>query len=221
VLLLAAALEAFASEGLTLQRFNNTAFAGPGLTSTVLSSLEDLDDCAAGTCGQSSSILITGRIAPTSAGKYGFEVTFSPPLPYPSPEAYARLWVHDHLLYPKDTCRMKKGGTKAAQWLPLPPRALDSAGRPVEHPAAANLTSYEVRSSTCAWHLPAATSATSRTAQTPFAASTPTASPSPPFAPIPRGCLVSTRSVPEIARRSLATRMQDGWGTFYSSSMFR
>ena len=118
VLLLAAALEAFASEGLTLQRFNNTAFAGPGLTSTVLSSLEDLDDCAAGTCGQSSSILITGRIAPTSAGKYGFEVVFSPPLPYPSPEAYARLWVHDHMLYPKghlpDEKGWHKGGAVAA-----------------------------------------------------------------------------------------------------------
>ena len=83
VLLLAAALEAFASEGLTLQRFNNTAFAGPGLTRPGR------------LCGrhlrQSSSILVTGHIAPTSAGKYGFEVAFSPPLPYPSPEAYARL----------------------------------------------------------------------------------------------------------------------------------
>ena len=121
VLLLAAAIEAFASEGLTLQRFNNTAFAGPGLTITIVAR-----DCAAGTCGQ---VLFdphhfeiwaqkVEETATAEAGKYGFEVAISPPLPYPSPEAYARLWVHDHMLYPKghlpDEKGWHKGGAVAA-----------------------------------------------------------------------------------------------------------
>lgn len=84
------ATSASALHGLTLQRFNNTALAGPGLTSSIFPSLESIVDCAHGSCGKPSSLLITGRIAPTVAGKYGFNVTFDPPLPYPSPEAYAR-----------------------------------------------------------------------------------------------------------------------------------
>ena len=56
--------------------------------------------CAGATCHGPSSFRLTGRVAPAMAGSYGFNVTFDPPLPYPSPEAYARLWVHDHLLYP-------------------------------------------------------------------------------------------------------------------------
>ena len=96
--------------GLTLIRYNNTAFAGRGVSQQVVTSLEGINDCvpennerlgapSAATCGAPSSFLLVGRISPPNVGKYGFNVTFDPPLPFPSPNAYARLWVNDHLLY--------------------------------------------------------------------------------------------------------------------------
>jgi hypothetical protein len=217
VLLLLATSQGFANEGLTLRRFNNTAFGGPGLTSTSISSLEDISDCESN-CGMPSSLLITGRLAPPVAGKYGFAVVFDPPLPYPSPEAYARLWVHDHLLFPSDTCRQKKSGTKAPKWIPLPPRALDASGNPVEHPAAANLSSYEVRFEYVCLAQAGCNKRKVSLLWKDFAAHTPV--PPTPFTPIPSSVMIPTQSVPEVAKRALATKLQSGWGTFYSSSMF-
>ena len=206
--------------GLSLRRFNNTAFSGPGLSATI-SSLESIADCVDSTCGQASSFLLTGRIAPTIAGKYGFQLVFEPPLPYPSPEAYARLWVHDHLLFPVDTCRIKKSGTKAPRWIPLPPRALDAAGNPVEHPAAANLSSYDVRMEYVCLSLQEGCTKRKISLRWVNFEATSTFSPIPDFKPLPSTVLIPTQSPPQLARRSLATKLQSGWGTFYSSSMLR
>ena len=90
---------ALAGNGLTLTRYDNTALAGTG-TAQLQASLESITDCEGATCGTASSLLLEGRVAPAFPGKFGFNVSFDPPLPYPSPEAYARLWVNDHLLYP-------------------------------------------------------------------------------------------------------------------------
>ena len=136
------------SGGLTLTHFNNTASAGAG-TSAVLASLEAFPDCAPPACGAPSSLLLTGRIAPTAAGNYGFQITFDPPLPYPSNDSYAFLWVHDHLLYPLNTgqsvAKSTRAGGAAPLWIPLPPRALNRDLTTVEHAGAAALSSYEVR----------------------------------------------------------------------------
>lgn len=130
--------------------FNNSATAGAGSSSAVLASLEDIPGCAAAGsgCNAPSSLLLTGRVSPPAAGNYGFKLTFDPPLPYPSPDAYARLWVHDHLLYPNSTGQaMKKphAGDGTPLWIPLPPRALALDLTAIEHIGAAPLASYEVR----------------------------------------------------------------------------
>ena len=100
--------------------------------------------CAGNTCHGPSSFRLTGRVAPATAGSYGFNVTFEPPLPYPSPEAYARLWVHDHLLYPVGSPEHRAGGN-APLWIPLPPRALNADLSTIEHEGVAGLSSYEFR----------------------------------------------------------------------------
>ena len=140
-----------AASGLTLTRFDNSATAGKG-DSTVVSSLESIADCDGAGCGKPSSLRLTGQLKPPAAGNYGFNVTFDPPLPYPSSEGYARLWVHDHLLYPissGEAMKKPKAGDRVPLWVPLPPRALDvTRGRvpvPVEHAGAAPLGSYEFR----------------------------------------------------------------------------
>jgi hypothetical protein len=76
---------ALSDAGLTLTRFNNTALAGPGVQQSLVTSLENI---AAGS--KPSSLLLTGRLAPAVPGRYGFQLHFTPPLPYPSSEAYAR-----------------------------------------------------------------------------------------------------------------------------------
>ena len=144
----AAAEDPSGSGGLTLTHFSNTASAGAG-TSAVLASLEAFPDCMPLTCGAPSSLLLTGRIAPPAAGNYGFQITFDPPLAYPSNDSYAFLWVHDHLLYPLNTgesvAKSIRAGGGAPLWIPLPSRALNLDLTTVEHPGAANLSSYEVR----------------------------------------------------------------------------
>ena len=75
--------------GLTLTAFTNTALRGSG-ASTVLGSLEAVPTCTAASCGAPSSVLLTGQVKPPAAGRYGFQLTLDPPLPYPSSEAYAR-----------------------------------------------------------------------------------------------------------------------------------
>ena len=73
-----------------------------------------------------TSIGNSGALAPSTAGKFGFELTFDPPLPFPSPTAYARLWVDDHLLFPRNTTLnpSPEAASSAPLWIPLPPRAL-------------------------------------------------------------------------------------------------
>ena len=123
-----------AQGGLTLTRYNNTALTGPGLSRSVVTSLEEIATCEASACGKPSSLLLTGRVSPPAPGRYGFRLHFEPPLSYPSAEAYSRLWVNDHLLYPNQTGLPTKNERQqyAPRWLPLPPRALDAYGGLVE-----------------------------------------------------------------------------------------
>ena len=86
-------VSAAASGGLTLARFDNTALSGHGLTSELVSSLEHIATCGGSSgvsCSSPSSLLLTGRLAPATAGRFGFRLAFDPPLQYPSHEAYAR-----------------------------------------------------------------------------------------------------------------------------------
>lgn len=121
------------SDGLTLTWFSNTAIVGHGFDTVSADSLDSVQLCGTlqtlsievfflkktttravtertllhtpgnDTCHRPHSALLSGRIAPKSPGNYGFNVSFTPALDYPSTTAYARLWVHDHLLYPMDT----------------------------------------------------------------------------------------------------------------------
>ena len=75
-------------------------------------------DCAGATCGKPSSLRLTGRLQPPKQGNYGFNVSFEPPLPYPSAEGYARLWVHDHLLHPINS-GAANGQARAGDRVPL------------------------------------------------------------------------------------------------------
>ena len=134
---------AAASHGLTLQRFNTTALRGNGCTTTI-DSLESIPVCVGG-CSAPSGWLLTGQFAPPKAGRFGFELAFDPPIPFPSDESYARLWVDDHLLYPRNTTQSNAPGNAAPTWLPFPPRALDSDGLFVDVPGAVELGSYVVR----------------------------------------------------------------------------
>ena len=79
--------------GLTLVRFDNTALSGSGGEPELVSSVEAVATCGGSTgalCSSPSSLLLAGRLAPEAAGRFGFHLAFDPPLPYPSPGAYAR-----------------------------------------------------------------------------------------------------------------------------------
>jgi hypothetical protein len=229
-----ASAPASAAAGLTLTRFNNTACAGTG-SQTVLDSLESFADCLGSSCGSPSSLLLTGRVAPPAAGNYGFHIVFDPPLPYPSDEAYAYLWVHDHLLYPNNTglaMGSRRAGGGAPRWIPLPPRALDLDLSTIEHDGAAALSSYEVRlqyvcraATGCGgrkislrWATFADVSAPSTLAPTALLGP-PAPPPPPPFTPIPASVLRPEQSGPEIQRRELYARLQQGWQTAYHPGM--
>ena len=202
--------------GLTLTVFNNTALAGPG-RARVVDSLERLSLASPGTDGP-SSVLLSGALAPSTAGKFGFELTFDPPLPFPSPTAYARLWVDDHLLFPRNTTLnpSPEAASSAPLWIPLPPRALrgeDVVATPGGAPLANSIrltvvclarTGCGPRSVTLRW--------ASVASDEPWP-------PAPLFLPIPPSALVPLPPATEVARRALATRLEQGWGTFYNPSV--
>eukprot|EP00936_MAST-01D_sp_MAST-1D-sp1_P001464 g1464.t1 len=211
-----AALSLGEEGGLMLTRFNNTALSGPAAYSTVLQSLENITDCdtPSETCDQPCSLLLTGQLVPPAPGNYGFRLLFDPPLPYPSPDAYARLWVDDHLLYPQTDGPKPSGGGGVPLWLPLPPRALDASARPIEHAGAAKLSTYEVR---VEYVCLAAAGCGARRLTLKWARFDETSvSPLPPgFAPIPASALRPDQSLLELQRRALSTKLQRGWGTYY------
>lgn len=218
---MAAAFVMFASAtgagGLTLRRFNNTALAGTAIDTIAVSSLESTKAFGApGTSSQPSSLLITGRLAPPTAGRYGFAMTFSPALPFPSADAYARLWVDDHLLHPHNSTVSGWGGGIAPKWIPLPPRALDGDGKTVEVPGAKPLGSYEVRLEYVCMssHCPTNQTISLRWASFQMTGDGGDA----PFIPIPPTVLMPTQSDPEIRRRQLRTTLESGWGTFDHTS---
>jgi hypothetical protein len=69
---------AAASNGLTLRRFNNTALVGSASSTAVVSNLENIEAFDEGTRGRPAGLLLTGQLAPPKAGRYGFEVIFTP-----------------------------------------------------------------------------------------------------------------------------------------------
>jgi hypothetical protein len=220
-LALTAATAATGSEtsGLTLRRYNDTAQRGEVVSTTVIRQLESIATCGGGsgvTCSTPSSLLLTGRIAPVAAGRYGFELTFEPPLPYPSDEAYARLYVDDHLLFPNQTGVWRKGekANFAPRWIPLPPAPLDAYGGIVQVAGAAPLSSYEVRFEYVCLALSGCTARTAALRWSSF----PSAYATTPFTTIPASVLMPTQSTPEISRRALAAEQESGWGTFYHQS---
>ena len=206
---------AAAPGGLTLTRFNNTALVGKGAASEITRHLERLATCTAPTpCSQPSSLLLTGRLAPPAAGRYGFELTFDPPLPYPSAEAYCRLWVDDHLLYPNVTGAAYVKGRKyfvGPRWLPFPPRALDARGGIVEAAGSAALGAYEIRLEYVCLSL---SGCPARAATLRWAAFTGPYDRSARFMPISSSALLPAQGAPEIARRKLAAAQEAGWGTW-------
>ena len=104
-----------------------------------------------------------------------------------------------------------------ALWLPLPPRALNTSGWPVEVPGAANLSSYEVRFEHVCM---AAAGCGGRRITIRWAMFEPTSSePLAPYAPIPAAVLQPTSSALEQQRRALLRQLESGWGTFYFPSM--
>ena len=236
--------------GLTLTRFNNTvsppahrqqqstiifshvrtpqALRGwPSAALATTSSLTDLPDCdGPATCGKPSSLLLTGRLAPPGPGHFGFNLTFDPPLPFPSPEAYARLWVNDHLQHPRDTTGWKpraegasESGRAAPLWIPLPPRALDPHGVSMDQPGEGNQTSWEIR---VEYVCLSPTGCGGRKISLRWATYPPAPPPDfmPKFSAIPSTALVPTQSEPEQTRRALADSLQSGWGTTYYPSMW-
>ena len=142
---------------------------------------------------------------------YGFNVTFNPALPYPSSEAYARLWVHDHLLSPIDTGAGSRAGGHAPLWIPLPPRALDADGLTIEHHGSAPLSSYEFR---LEYVCLATSGCGSReiTVQWGSFASNQYVPADDTYKPIPTNVLLPDQSPAEVQRRSLAHKLQEGWG---------
>ena len=206
-----AAAAADARTGLAARYFDNTALSGPAAAAETLQSVHRIPLCLGATCAAPSGLLLTGRVRPPSPGQYGFNLTFDPPLPFPSPDAWARLWVADHQLYPPSEDG-RVGGT-VPQWIPLPLRAL--APLPVEHPGAAPMGAYEVRveyvcrsGSGCGG---------GRTVSLVWAAFAGDARPR--YAPVPASALVPTQSGGEVKRRALGARLQRGWGTWWYPSM--
>lgn len=201
---------------LTLTRYGNTAFAGLGTASESV--VEAVPSCA-GDCSAPSSLRLTGQFKPSRPGQYGFNVSFDPPLPYPSEEAYCRLWVHDHLLFPRTTAGRTRGraGAFAPLWIPLPPRALNATtGAAVQHAGAAPLTSYELRFEYVCMRKQGCTDRSFSIHMAEFEGATTQLG---PWLPIPEASLLPRQGDGEATRRSLYTKLQQGWGTFYHRSM--
>lgn len=209
---------AIGERGVTVTRFSNSATAGAG-KATVVDTPDRVPTCIAD-CSAPHSLRITGRLRPTSPGNYGFNVTFDPPLIYPSREAYARLWVNDHLLFPYDSANTNgkplHSAARAPLWIPLPPRALDRFGVALDDAGGAPLGSYEFRFEyvAVAPALDANRTVSIRIATFAYHSTRLT-----PFTAIPVTELIPTQSASEVTRRALYTRLQQGWGTFYHRSM--
>ena len=207
-----------AETGLTLTTFNNTAFAGAG-HERVVTSLESVQVAVASSSPHAT--LLSGAVAPRVPGKYGFQLKFEPELPFPSPQAYARLWVDDHLLYPQNTTLnpSPEAASSAPPWITLPPRALHGEDI-VDAAGAAPLSNYTIRltyvclaSAGCG-----ARTLTLRWFSVALSERWP-ALKAPAFVPIPSSALLPLPSPPEQSRRALAARLQRGWGTFYNPSV--
>jgi hypothetical protein len=214
------------SGGLTLTRFNNTALRGRAAAAPAsISSLVDIADCQEATCGKPSSLLLSGRLATPAPGHYGFNLTFEPPLTFPSPEAYARLWVNDHLQHPRCTTGwaprngVGQSGRSAPLWIPLPPRALNPEGVSMAQPGGGNQSSFEVRMEYVCLALRGCTPRKISLQWATYPPSPPTDF-TPEFSPIPSSALVPTQSEPEQRRRALAAKLQSGWLTSYYPSMW-
>ena len=140
-------------------------------------------------------------------------------LAFPSPDAYARLWVDDHLLYPHNTTVKGWGDGFDPKWIPLPPRALDGNGTTVEVPRVRELGSYKIRLEYVCMALsqgcPQNQTITIRWASFDMFGDGGVA----PFVPIaPPTVLVPVQSEPEVVRRQLRSSLESGWGTFDHSS---
>ena len=222
--LIVCASQASPASGLTLTRFGNSATAGKG-DSTVVSSLESIPDCDGAACGKPSSLRLTGQLKPPTAGNYGFNVTFDPPLAFPSAEAYARLWVNDHLQYPRCTTGwaprngVGQSGRSAPLWIPLPPRALSPAGVSMAQPGGGSQESFEVRLEYVCLR-PSGCAPRKISMQWAKYPPSPTPGFKPKLASIPSSALVPTQSAPEQTRRALAAKLQSGWLTSYYPSMW-
>ena len=203
--------------GLTLTTFDNTAYDGPG-RERIVTSLEKVQ--VALTPSSPHSALLSGALAPHAPGKYGFQLQFEPELPFPSPLAYARLWVDDHLVYPPNTTLnpSPEAASSAPLWIALPPRALHGDDV-VDAPGAAPLSNYSIRL-TYVCLAPAGCGARTLTLRwSSVAVSDRWPVGQAPFAPIPSSALLPLPSPPEQSRRALAARLQRGWGTFYNPSV--
>eukprot|EP00041_Stephanoeca_diplocostata_P022284 m.529731 g.529731 ORF g.529731 m.529731 type:complete len:1108 (+) comp22020_c0_seq2:118-3441(+) len=224
------------SSGLALTWFNNTAVVGKGSKKTV-DSLLNIPLCSGTSCHRPHSVLLSGRIAPKAEGYFGFNVSFTPELDYPSPTAYARLWIHDHLLYPRDTTGGENsGGRRAPLWIPLPPRALNADAISVETGGAAPLSSYTFRFEYICLSTVGCANQTASIMWTDYRNASrhwngdaltknpvgfgASASQVRKFDPIPSSVLLPTVSPAEQERRALYQRLQTGWGTFSHKSMF-
>lgn len=209
--------------GLTLRLYSNTAFAGAAAVTTVIPSLEKVATSSHALQGQPSSLLITGRLAPSTPGRFGFELSFTPALPYPSPDAYARLWIDDHLLYPLNETLAGWGAGIAPKWIPLPPRALDGQGRTIEAAASPPLGAYELRLEyVCMASHGCADSQTISLRWAQYSSvgdgKLPNHASREPFVPIPTALLVPAQSALELERRAMYTTLEQGWGTWDHTS---
>ena len=205
----------FAAKELTLHRFDNTALVAPATTSSVVASLEAIPTCVAAGCAAPSSLLLTGRFAPLKAARFAFELSFDPPLVFPSTEAYARLWVDDHLLYPRNTTIGNGPCHAGPQWIVLPPDALDNDGiRVAPRSGAANLSQYDVRVEHVCLATGGCAARSMRIRYANYGAGDAIAPPTAPLRAVPSAQLLPDSSAPEAARRAMYTTMERGWGTF-------
>ena len=205
---------------LTLTRFANTALAGAGHQSLVDSPVR-VELALSPHSESPHSALLSGALQPEAPGRFGFDVSFDPPLTYPDPSSYARLWVNDHLLHPRnDTLIPRTAGAVAPAWIPLPPRPLDGAtSRPIDFRGAPPLGNYTIRLEYVCVSKCDSRQLTLRWAAWSDAAGRSARASPPPFAFLPSDALLPEPPPAERARRALATRLQSGWGTFYNPSI--
>ena len=213
-----------AGAGLTLERFANTAHSGTPATTSILAALESVPTCEAGDAQYCSShphsFVLSGRYAPAAPARVGFTLSFDPPLPYPSLEAYARLWVHDHLLFPTNTTLGKKAGHAAPLWQNFPNRPLDNNGVISTTPGGGGgvdlAPGYEIRVEYVCLAANGCAHRTMTLHYSDFGSGDRPAilNPLPRRLPIPTSALLPTSGASEQARRAMYAAMERGWGTF-------